>query len=142
MTSAKIMGILNATPDSFHSQSRCAHLESAVRYGISLWKQGADLIDIGGESTRPGAEPLSQEEELRRVIPIIKELVKLQPLPISIDTSKPAVAEQAVAAGASLINDITGFQHPRMRELAAGSLVKVCVMHMLGTPKTMQDAPF
>jgi dihydropteroate synthase len=107
-----------------------------------LWKQGADIIDIGGESTRPNAPPVSEEEELRRVIPLIQELSRLQPLPISIDTMKPVVAEKALAAGASIINDVSGFRDPAMRELAASSNAQICVMHMLGTPVNMQDSPF
>ncbi|MBA2728532.1 MAG: dihydropteroate synthase [Parachlamydiaceae bacterium] len=142
MASTKIMGILNATPDSFFADSRPDELDKAIAYGIELWKQGADIIDIGGESTRPNAPPVSEEEEIRRVIPLIQELSKRQPLPISIDTMKPSVAEKALAAGASIINDVSGFRDPAMRELAASSQMQICVMHMLGNPKTMQDSPF
>lgn len=141
MTNTKIMGILNATEDSFFAGSRCCDLAAAIAKGIDLWKQGADIIDIGGESSRPGAAAVSIDEELARVIPLIKELKKAQPLPLSIDTMKPIVAEQALAAGATLINDVSGFRHPAMVELAASSQATICVMHMLGTPATMQDAP-
>ncbi len=138
----KLMGILNATPDSYFEKSRHTKLEKAIEYGIDLWKQGADIIDVGGESTRPNSDPVSEEEELLRVIPLIEELKKRQPLPISIDTMKPLVAEKALAAGASIINDVTGFRNPVMQELAAGSGAQICVMHMLGTPKTMQLSPY
>jgi len=142
MASTKIMGVLNVTPDSFYGRSRSESLEIAINYGVDLWKQGADIIDIGGESTRPYAPAVSEEEELKSVIPLIKELSQRQPLPISIDTIKPLVAEKALAAGASIINDVSGFRDPAMRELAAASQAPICVMHMLGTPNTMQDAPF
>jgi dihydropteroate synthase len=142
MQKTKIMGILNTTPDSYYVKSRKENLESGIEYGIELWKQGADIIDIGGESTRPNAAPVSEEEELNRVIPLIKELSQRQPLPISIDTLKPNVAEKALAAGATLINDVSGFRDPAMVELAASSQAQICVMHMLGTPKTMQISPY
>lgn len=136
------MGILNSTPDSYYVPSRKKTFDEAINHGIQLWRDGADIIDIGGESTRPNAEKVSEEEELKRVIPLIKELSKLQPLPISIDTMKPTVAEKALAAGASIINDVSGFRDPNMRELAAASQAKICVMHMQGSPQSMQDSPY
>lgn len=138
----KIMGILNVTPDSFYDGNRNFSFDAAVKKGLGIAKEGADIIDVGGESTRPGSSPVEEHEELQRVIPVIKELKRLEPnLIISIDTMKPKVAKAAIEAGASLINDVTGFRDPLMREIAAQSGVKVCVMHMLGMPKTMQINP-
>lgn len=137
----KLMGILNVTPDSFYDQSRSFDAESAVLRGIQLAKEGADWIDIGGESTRPLASPVAEEEEIRRTIPVIEALKTKIATPLSIDTTKPKVAELALLAGASFINDVSGFKHPRMRSLAAESGVKICVMHMHETPKTMQNNP-
>lgn len=136
------MGILNITPDSFYSRSRYIDLDAAIKRGIEMYRQGADIIDIGGESTRPGSEPVSEKEEMDRVIPIISALVKEIPLPLSIDTMKPNVAQAAVECGASIINDVTGFSHPEMRQLAAKSKLPICVMHMHGSPKSMQENPF
>lgn len=141
MAPTKLMGILNITPDSFFDESRRLDAQSAIRRGVDLYHQGADIIDIGGESSRPGALPVSLEEELARVIPAIQELKSLVPIPLSIDTTKVGVANRAVEAGASLINDITGFRDPALRELAAGLDVDVCVMHMQGEPQTMQINP-
>jgi dihydropteroate synthase len=141
MKKTQIMGILNVTPDSFYDGGRYNSLDEAVRQGIKLWHQGADYIDIGGESTRPGALPLSLEEEIHRVIPVIQQLSKEIPLPLSIDTTKPEVAQLAVQAGASLINDITGFSNPVMRQIAAENSVDICVMHMQKNPQTMQENP-
>lgn len=133
MTQTKIMGILNTTPDSFYSASRRGgseeNLAEACAYGKYLETSGADIIDIGGESTRPGSQPVSSEEELRRVIPVIKELKKTVKTPLSIDTMKPKVAAAAVEAGASLINDVSGFTSPEMREVAASFGVDVCAMY-------------
>lgn len=135
------MAILNVTPDSCYDQGRWFDPDVAVKRGIEIWKEGADWIDIGGESTRPGASPVSEEEEKRRVLPVIRALKQEVPIPISIDTMKPGVAEAAIEAGASLINDVTGMEDPEMRAAAASSRLPVCVMHMLGTPATMQVNP-
>lgn len=141
MHKTQLMGILNATPDSFYDQSRFFDLEAAVKRGLQISNEGADLIDIGGESTRPGASPVSLEEECRRVIPLIKQLKSLVSIPLSIDTLKPKVASQALQAGADWINDVSGFRDPEMREIAASSGAMLCVMHMQGTPETMQINP-
>lgn len=138
----RLMGILNVTPDSCYDQGRWFDQKTAIQRGIEIEKQGADLLDIGGESTRPGAAPVSISEELARVIPVIKALKEHISIPISIDTCKPKVAEEALKAGAVLINDITGFQDPNMRQLAAASGNDICVMHMQGNPQTMQIDPF
>lgn len=141
MPKTQLMGILNATPDSFYDQSRFFDLEAALQRGVQICHEGADLIDIGGESTRPGATPVSLEEELRRVIPLIRQLKSIVHIPLSIDTLKPHVATQALEAGADWINDVSGFRDPAMREAAASSGAKLCVMHMQGTPETMQLNP-
>ena len=141
MPKTQLMGILNATPDSFYDQSRFFDLEAAIQRGVQISHEGADLIDIGGESTRPGATPVSLEEELRRVIPLIKELKSRVHIPLSIDTLKPQVALQALQAGADWINDVSGFRDCMMREIAGSSGARLCVMHMQGTPETMQLNP-
>lgn len=138
---AKIMGILNATPDSFLEASRVETVEKAIALGRQMEREGADILDVGGESTRPNATPVSQEEELLRVIPVIKALKEEVQIPLSIDTYKPAVAEAALDAGASIINDISGFRDPAMRRLAAASGAPICLMHMQGIPQTMQQNP-
>lgn len=138
---AEIVGILNVTPDSFFLTSRQSSYDEAVARGVCLAEEGADWIDIGGESTRPGAMKVSAEEEIKRVIPVIEELKKHTSLPISIDTMKVEVAKLALESGASMINDISGFRCPRMRELAASKDVKLCAMHMLGLPDNMQNNP-
>lgn len=138
-----IMGILNVTPDSFYDGGKYTRVDAAVRRGIELLEEGADIIDIGGESTRPGAEPVSEEEELRRVIPVIEELSKRVKVPISIDTYKAKVAEEAINAGASIINDISGLRFDRrMPEVAAKYQVPVVLMHIKGTPKVMQQSSY
>lgn len=141
MNSTQIMGILNVTPDSCYDGGRYLDPEIAIAHGVQLFNEGADFIDIGGESTRPGAEPVSVEEELRRVIPVIKGLSQRIPIPLSIDTMKASVARQAVEAGVRLINDVTGLSDPAMREVAVATDVDVCIMHMQGTPGTMQENP-
>ncbi len=137
-----IMGILNATPDSFSDGGRFYTFETAVQQGLKLVEDGAHILDIGGESSRPFAATVSEQEELDRVIPVIKALSKQIPVPISIDTVKSGVAKQALDAGASIINDISSFEKdPAMAELAAQRQVPVILMHMKGTPKTMQVSP-
>lgn len=135
------MGILNVTPDSFYSASRTAMPDDAILRGRLFHQQGADLLDIGGESSRPGAQEVFEDEELERVLPVVEVLARDLPIPISIDTRKPRVAEACVRAGASLINDITGFTQPLMREMAASLQVDICVMHMQGNPEIMQLEP-
>lgn len=143
MTSkTKLMGILNTTPDSFHEGSRAVSLEHAIAKAFQLQEDGADILDIGGESTRPGSPAVPEEEELKRVIPVIKELSRTLTIPISIDTMKPEVARAAVEAGATLINDITGFSHPEMITVAKETDIDICVAHMLGNPRTMQINPY
>ena len=137
-----IMGILNTTPDSFSDGGKFQQLDVAVEQALRLVSEGADLLDIGGESTRPGADPVSLEEELRRVIPLIECLQGIVKIPISIDTYKSEVARQALAAGASIINDISGLRFdPRMIEVCCESSCGVICMHIQGTPQTMQAAP-
>lgn len=135
------MGVLNVTPDSFYDQGQYLSPDLAIARGIKLYEEGADILDIGGESTRPDAEPVSVEEELKRVIPVIKTLKKEIPIPISVDTMKAEVARAAVDAGAEWINDVSGFRDPDMVKAAADTGAKLCVMHMKGVPKTMQANP-
>lgn len=141
MSKTQLMGILNATPDSFYDKSRFFEMISAVARGHQMVAEGADILDVGGESTRPGAPAVSLEEEIKRVIPLIRRLKQELSIPISIDTMKPQVAAKAIEAGATWINDVGGFRDSAMREIAASSEVKLCVMHMQGTPQTMQKAP-
>ncbi len=136
-----IMGILNVTPDSFSDGGQFSSIGEAVGCAIRMAEEGADMIDIGGESTRPGSAPITIEEELSRVIPVIEGLVKIINVPISIDTSKPEVAKAALDAGASMINDVTGLADDRMIKLAVERNVPVIIMHMSGTPDNMQDEP-
>jgi dihydropteroate synthase len=135
------MGIVNVTPDSFSDGGLFLDAPAAVAHGRELVSQGADILDIGGESTRPGAEPVGEEEELRRVVPVIESLSEGD-TQISIDTSKAAVARAALAAGATLVNDVSAFRHdPGMAEVVAESGAECCLMHMLGEPRTMQRDP-
>jgi dihydropteroate synthase len=137
-----IMGILNATPDSFSDGGRFNTFETAVEQGIKLVEDGAHILDIGGESSRPFAAPVSEQEELDRVLPVIEALAKRIEVPISIDTVKSAVARAALDAGACIINDISAMEKdPAMAGLAAQRDVPVILMHMKGTPETMQVAP-
>ncbi len=137
-----LMGIINVTPDSFSDGGKFLDPAAAVDHGLQLADEGADLLDIGGQSTRPGAEPVDADEELRRVVPVVHTLAEQSFVPISVDTDKVTVAREALAAGAEVINDVTGLQGgPAMVSLAAESNCGVCVMHMQGTPQTMQHAP-
>lgn len=137
-----VMGILNVTPDSFSDGGKHSDPEVAVQAAIQMQRDGAGIIDVGGESTRPYSEPVSVDDEISRVLPVIKSLVDQISIPISIDTSKAAVAEAALQSGAEIINDVTGLSgDEEMPALAASSGVGVCVMHMQGTPQTMQDNP-
>ena len=136
------MGIVNVTPDSFSDGGEFLNPEAACAHGLSLVAEGADILDIGGESTRPGSEGVSAEEETRRVLPVIQALRRATEVPISIDTSKASVARAALEAGADIINDVTGLRgDPQMTALAVESRAGVVVMHMQGTPRTMQSAP-
>ncbi len=137
-----IMGIVNVTPDSFSDGGKHATTASAVKHALYLENSGADILDIGGESTRPGAEPVTQEEELNRVIPVIEKLAGKTKIAISIDTQKPAVAKAALKAGASIINDIAANREDEaMWQLVAETKSGYVAMHMLGDPKTMQRNP-
>ena len=137
-----LMGILNVTPDSFSDGGRYLGADAAVEHGLKLAAEGADLLDVGGESTRPNAEPVSAEEELRRVLPVVERLARATHLPISIDTRKAAVAREAVEAGAEIINDVSGLEgDAEMVGVAVEAGAGVCVMHMQGTPDSMQDNP-
>jgi dihydropteroate synthase len=135
-----IMGIVNVTPDSFSDGGHFLDPETAIAHGLQLLKEGASILDIGGESTRPGAEEISTAEEIRRVIPVITELRKHTDR-ISIDSYRPATLEAALSAGATMINDITALTDPDNLSIAAAAQVPVCLMHMQGTPKTMQASP-
>ena len=137
----RVMGIVNVTPDSFSDGGQHDTLEAAVAHGLKLASEGADILDIGGESTRPGAQAVPLEEELRRVVPLIERLSRETALPISIDTFKPQVMRAAVAAGAGMINDIRGLREEGALEAAADLGVPVVLVHMLGQPQSMQDAP-
>lgn len=142
MIKTKIMGILNVTPDSFYDGGCYFEKEQALQRALQMQEEGADLLDIGGESARPQAMPVQEEEELRRVIPLIEALKGHTKIPLSIDTMKPSVARAAIKAGVNFLNDISGFRNPEMRALAAESGVEICVMHMRGTPETMQKEIF
>ncbi|MBE7422542.1 MAG: dihydropteroate synthase [Zoogloeaceae bacterium] len=135
-----IMGIVNVTPDSFSDGGRHFDAAQAVAHARQLVEAGADILDIGGESSRPGAQPVSEEEELRRIVPVVEALAELR-VPLSIDTVKPQVMRRAIAAGASLINDIAALQAPGALRAVADSGAAVCLMHMQGEPRTMQGDP-
>ena len=135
------MGILNVTPDSFSDGNLFLDPNKAINHAKQMIKDGADIIDIGGESSRPGSEPVSEEGELRRVKPVIAKLAKELKVPISIDTYKPKVAEECIKQGASIINDINGLRNEEMIKVAAKYEVPVVIMHMQGNPKTMQQSP-
>lgn len=133
------MGILNVTPDSFSDGGRYLSADGAVARGLEMVREGADFIDVGGESTRPGAAPVSESVETRRVLPVVEGLVKRAGVPVSIDTRKPAVARRCLEAGAGIVNDVGGLREPGMAETAADHGAAVVVMHMRGTPSTMQS---
>jgi dihydropteroate synthase len=138
----RLMGIVNATPDSFSDGGTCVDPHRAVDHALSLIEAGADLIDVGGESTRPYAAPVAADEEQRRVVPIIRELRRQSAIPISIDTSKAVVAQAALDEGVDIINDVTGLTgDPAMIAVALETGAAVCAMHMQGTPQTMQVQP-
>lgn len=138
----KIMGIVNVTPDSFSDGGEWFSSAKAIDHALELVEQGADILDIGGESTRPGATPVSVEDELQRVIPVIDQLADRISIPIAVDTMKAQVAKEALAAGACVINDVSAFSFDEnMIEVATDSDCGVILMHMLGTPQTMQNEP-
>lgn len=136
-----LMGIVNVTPDSFSDGGQFFDPRAAVAHALQLAAEGAAVLDIGGESTRPYSAAVTEAEELRRVLPVIEAIVQQTSVPISIDTSKPRVAREAIAAGAEAINDITGLADPEMVRVAAETGTGVCAMHIRGTPQTMQDNP-
>ena len=136
-----VMGIVNVTPDSFSDGGKFAQANLAVEYALSLIEQGADILDVGGESTRPNAAPVNLQEELDRVIPVIEDLVKQINIPLSIDTYKPQVMQAAIAAGASIVNDVRALQENGAVEVLTASNAGMCLMHMQGTPQTMQINP-
>jgi dihydropteroate synthase len=137
----RVMGVVNVTPDSFSDGGEFFDPAAAIAHGRRLVAEGADILDIGGESTRPGAEPVDAEEELRRVLPVIEALADAD-AQISIDTTKTEVARQALAAGASIVNDVSAFRFaPELAGLVADADVDCCLMHMLGEPRTMQEDP-
>jgi len=136
-----VMGILNVTPDSFSDGGSHLGVDAALEGGRRLRAAGADIVDIGGESTRPGSDAVSVEEELARVVPAVRALVPALDVPLSVDTRRPEVAAASVAAGASIVNDVSGFRDPSMVEVAATTDAGLVVMHMLGEPKTMQQEP-
>ncbi|UCG97844.1 MAG: dihydropteroate synthase [Burkholderiales bacterium] len=135
-----LMGIVNVTPDSFHDGSRFASPGDAAEHARRLIDEGADIIDLGGESTRPGAQPVAADEELRRVMPVLEALCGAG-VPLSVDTRQPAVMRAALAAGATMINDVSALRAPGALEAVAGTDASVCLMHMQGEPRTMQEAP-
>jgi dihydropteroate synthase len=136
-----VMGIVNVTPDSFSDGGRYLDPDAAVAHGLALVAAGAHLLDVGGESTRPGAAPVSAEEEQRRVLPVVERLVAESGVPVSIDTSKASVAVAALAAGASVVNDVAAGSDPDMFDVVAATGTGLVVMHMRGEPRTMQESP-
>ena len=137
----RVMGIVNVTPDSFSDGGAHDNVDTAVAHGLRLAAEGADILDVGGESTRPGAEPVGVEEELRRVIPVIERLARECPLPISVDSSKPEVMRAAVAAGAGMLNDVHALRGEDALDAAASLATPVVLMHMQGEPRSMQAEP-
>lgn len=146
LSTPKVMGIVNVTPDSFSDGGKFSQTNLAVTHALKLAEEGANILDIGGESTRPNATPVSLQQELDRVIPVIEALVSQVNIPISIDTYKPQVMQAAIAAGASMVNDVRALQegaglNKSALQIVANSNVGVCLMHMQGTPQTMQNNP-
>jgi dihydropteroate synthase len=138
-----VMGVLNVTPDSFSDGGEFLQVKRAVEHALQMQRDGADIIDIGAESTRPGSKEISAAEELARLLPVLEALRRKLKIPISIDTRKAAVAEVAIGAGAAIINDVSGLRHDaRLAEVAARHRVPLILMHMRGTPHTMQAMPF
>jgi dihydropteroate synthase len=135
-----VMGVLNVTPDSFFDGGKYARANAAIERGLEMQREGAAIIDIGGESTRPGAEPVADEVELQRILPVIERLAR-EPLVISVDTSKPAVMRAALRAGAHVVNDVMALRNPGGRECAVEFKAGVCLMHMQGVPRSMQQSP-
>jgi dihydropteroate synthase len=135
------MGILNVTPDSFSDGGRYASSEAAIQHGRRMVEEGAGIIDVGGESTRPGAAEVSERDEIARVVPVIAALSRVVSVPICVDTSKPVVMREALAAGASIINDVRALNEPGAVQVAAASNAAVCLMHMQGEPRSMQNDP-
>ena len=140
LTRPLLMGVLNVTPDSFSDGGKFIQLNQSLSHAAALLAEGADIIDIGGESTRPGAAPVPLEEERRRVLPLLEKLAGAA-VPVSIDTQKPALMREALAAGASMVNDVYGFREAGAFEAVAGGNAAICIMHMQGEPRTMQQAP-
>jgi dihydropteroate synthase len=138
-----IMGVLNVTPDSFSDGGKCFAPQRAIEAALTIERDGADIVDIGAESTRPGSEGISAAEELKRLLPVLEALRGRLRIPISVDTQKPAVAEIAIGAGAQMLNDVSGLRHdPRLAEVVARRGVPLVLMHMRGAPRTMQKLPF
>ena len=140
MTMPMIMGIVNVTPDSFSDGGKYLHIADAISHGRRLASEGATWIDVGGESTRPGADPVSVEDEIARVVPVIRALAEAE-LRVSVDTMKAEVARAALAAGATMVNDVTALTDPAMLDAVAEADAELCLMHMQGTPRTMQANP-
>ncbi|MBU0686087.1 MAG: dihydropteroate synthase [Candidatus Thermoplasmatota archaeon] len=135
------MGIVNCTPDSFSGDGLGSDTEKAIHRGLSMFKDGADVVDVGGESTKPGAKPVAVDVEMSRVIPVIEALGNARPGRVSVDTMKPRVAEAALFAGATVVNDVSGLRNQRLIEVVAEHDAAVIIMHMLGEPRTMQESP-
>jgi dihydropteroate synthase len=138
---ARVVGILNVTPDSFSDGGLHDSVDAAVAHGMRMAEEGADMLDVGGQSTRPGAVEVSLEEELQRVVPVVEQLVARTSLPIAVDTSRPEVMRAAVAAGAGMINDVYALRRDGAMDAVAELGVPVCLMHMQGEPRSMQDEP-
>lgn len=141
LSEPRVMGVLNRTPDSFSDGGSYTDFDAALRRAVEMAGEGAAILDVGGESTRPGAAPVSLQEELDRVLPLIEKLTQELDLPLSVDSSKPEVMRAAVAAGAAMINDVYALRQPGALEVAASSDTAVCLMHMQGEPRSMQQQP-
>jgi dihydropteroate synthase len=137
----RVVGVINMTPDSFSGDGMAGNVDAAVAQGLRMAEEGADMLDVGGESTRPGAEEISTEDELRRVLPVIEQLIARTSLPIAIDTSRPEVMRAAVAAGVGMVNDVYALRRDGAMDAVAELGVAVCLMHMQGEPRSMQDEP-